>query len=177
MNTQAISQKTTLRTAFEALLGAAFIGLLAQVSIPLPMTTVPFSLLNGAILFLCLQFGAKRAFQMIVTYIALGAVTPLFFPMISASAGLGFMRLIGPHGGYYLGFLILPFITGALYKKTDGLLKRSIATSIGMIAVLTLGTAYLSLFIGMQAAIVTGFLQFLIVDLIKGFGLAALIKK
>lgn len=177
MNTQAITQKTTLRTVFEALFGAAFIGLFAQVSIPLPLTTVPFSLLNAAILFLCLQFGAKRAFSMIATYIALGAMTPLLFPMISVTAGFGFMRLIGPHGGYYLGFLLLPFITGALYKKTDGLIKRSLSASLGMMAILALGTAYLSFFIGVQAAFITGFLPFLVVDVLKAFGLAAVIRK
>lgn len=176
MNTRTLTQKMTLHPALEMVFGAAFIGLLAQVSVPLPVGSVPFSLLNAAILFLCMQFGAKRSFKMITAYIVGGAVGLTLFPMISANAGFGMMRLIGPHGGYYLGFALLPFLMGALYRKTDGIIKRSLAGAAGMLLILTLGTAYLSFFIGVKAAFFAGFVPFLLVDLLKAIGLAAVVK-
>ncbi|MCH9614137.1 MAG: hypothetical protein SP1CHLAM54_11490 [Chlamydiia bacterium] len=176
MNTQTLTKKLTLHPALEAVAGAAFIGLLAQVSVPLPFGTVPFSLLNAAMLFLCMQFGAKRSFYMIATYIVGGALGIALFPMISSVAGIGFMRLIGPHGGYYLGFILLPFLMGALYNKTDGIIKRSLAGMAGMLLILTLGTAYLSFFIGLKAAFFAGFVPFFVVDMLKAIGLAAVTK-
>lgn len=149
-----------------AALFAALTALGAYIFIPLPFTPVPITLqtlfvyLAGDIL-----GGYLGALSQIV-YILLGV---LGLPVFARGKGGGDV-LIGPTGGYLIGFIVAAFIIGKLVK-----LKRNptfvwfiFSNLIGTVVIYCFGIFQLSIWIGsLKKAIILGIFPFLIGDLIK----------
>jgi biotin transport system substrate-specific component len=143
---------------------AAFIGLIAiggWISIPIgnvPVTLQTlFVLLTGVVLH---RFGAIP----VLLYIILGALgLPVFH---NGTTGIGV--LMGPTGGYMIGFVFAALVVGLAYETTSNALRIA-GLVIGTIIIYVFGVAWLmfSLGMGFPAAIVTGVLPFIIFDLIK----------
>lgn len=90
-------------------LSAAFIAVCAWITVPF---TVPFTMQTFAVFLAVLLFGSARGMLSILLYIALGAVgLPVF-----SSFGGGIGVLIGPTGGYIIGFLAAGLV-GISQKK------------------------------------------------------------
>jgi biotin transport system substrate-specific component len=70
--------------------------------------------------------------------------------------------LIGPSGGYILGFLLSAFIVQKLNSQS-----QIINLVIFHLALFPLGVAQLSLFVGLKAAIHSGFVIFILPETIK----------
>lgn len=86
---------------------SALIAVLAQISIP---TTVPFTLQTLGVFITASMLGWKRGTLSVVIYILLGAVgLPVF---AGFSGGVG--TLIGPTGGYIIGFLFTAVAVGVM---------------------------------------------------------------
>ena len=80
----------------QVIVGSLFIGLLAQVHIPLPFTPVPLSLQTLAVLLLASSLGSKKATLAVLVYLAeIGFGLP-----ISAGAISQPLALIGTNAGY-----------------------------------------------------------------------------
>ncbi len=118
---------TALMTAITCILG--------PFSLPIPISPVPISLTNLVIYFMAYILGAKKALWACGLYLLLGAVG---LPVFSGfSGGLG--KLLGPTGGYLIGFLFLAAIAGFFVERFPG--KRYLHAA-GMV----IGTAVLYLF-------------------------------
>ncbi|WP_211655521.1 biotin transporter BioY [Planococcus alpniumensis] len=158
-----------LRMMIITALFAAIIGILAQVTIPLPL--VPITGQTLAIGLAATILGAKCGTLSVVVYLGLGAIgIPVFAQM---SGGLG--SLFGPTGGYLVGFIPTAFSIGYYLEKTSfTFINAIIANVIGMFMVLTVGTAWLKIFANLSwtGALMGGFVPFILVGLIKA-GLAA----
>lgn len=136
----------------------------SYISIPLPFTPVPltlqlfFVLLSGVIL------GPYFGFLSVLMYEILGIIG---FPVF-AGGQAGLSALLGPTGGYLLGFLIAPLLIGYMFKRNEKLLIPSIFFAI--FAIHTFGVIYLSfnLSIPLLKAFYIGSLPFIPVDLVKG---------
>jgi biotin transport system substrate-specific component len=143
---------------------AAFIGLIALGGwISIPIGNVPvtlqtlFVLLAGVVLH---RFGAIP----VLLYIVLGALgLPLFH---NGTTGIGV--IIGPTGGYMIGFVFAAFVVGMAYETTSNALRITGLVT-GTIIIYIFGVAWLmiSLGMGLPAAVVTGVLPFIVFDLIK----------
>lgn len=93
-----------IRSLTQVALGAALLCLCAFVTVPLP--PVPFTLQSYAVFAVCGLLGAKRGLAATLLYLALGAVgLPVF-----SSFGGGLGALLGPTGGFLLGFLFVPLL-------------------------------------------------------------------
>ena len=153
-----------LRMMIVTALFAAIIGVLAQVTIPLPL--VPITGQTLAIGLAATILGARYGTMSIVVYLGIGAVgIPVFAQM---SGGLG--SLFGPTGGYLFGFIPTAFIIGYYLEKTSfTVMNAIIANIIGMFVALTFGTVWLKIFAELTwtGAFVGGFLPFLLVGVIK----------
>ncbi len=153
-----------LRMMIVTALFAAIIGIMAQLTIPLPL--VPITGQTLAIGLAATILGAKYGTLSVLVYLGLGAVgIPVFAQM---SGGLG--SLFGPTGGYLFGFLPTAFIIGFYLEKTGyTLLQAVIANIIGMFVALTFGTVWLMIIANLSwtAAFMGGFLPFLVVGIIK----------
>ena len=102
---------------------AALISILAQISIPLPFTTVPFTLQIFGIAITGLILGSKCGFISTLIYLILGAIG---MPVFANFAG-GISVLFGPTGGFLLGYPLMAFIIGyAKEKFNSNFIKQKI---------------------------------------------------
>ena len=98
--------KLTTREIILCGLFAALISIFAQISIPLPFTTVPLTLQIFGIAITGLILGSKCAFISTLIYLILGGIGVPVFAQFSAGIGV----LFGPTGGYLLSYPLMAFI-------------------------------------------------------------------
>ena len=122
---------------------AAILCVMAPFSIPIG--PVPLSLATFAVLFAAFFLGGRWGAAAVGIYLLLGAVG---VPVFSGFTG-GLQKLIGPTGGYLVGYLPMAFIAGGLYtlwgKKQSGtkrFLLMVLAALIGTAVLYALGTAW-----------------------------------
>lgn len=77
-----------------------------------PVGVVPVSLTNMFIYFVVLIFGKKMAVRSVALYLLMGFVGLPVFSGFSGGAG----KILGPTGGYLLGYLILSHVSGWLME-------------------------------------------------------------
>lgn len=155
-----------LRAMMVTALFAAIIGILAQVTIPLPL--VPITGQTLAIGLAATILGARYGTYSVILYIIIGAAGVPVFAEFSA----GISRIVGPTGGYLIGFIPAVFIMGWYMEKMEFNIKHAfVANLIGMVLTLTIGTLWLSIAadLSLKAALVSGFTPFIIVGIIKAF--------
>jgi len=143
---------------------AAFVGLSAQVAIPLPFTPVPLSLQTFAVLLSAAALGPARAGSAMLLYLAAGmAGVPWFSQQTS---GWGF-----PSFGYIIGFALAALVVGSLARRgADRSVAGTAATMVaGNLVIYAVGVPYLAVAIGVDLpqAIALGLLPFLVGDLLK----------
>jgi biotin transport system substrate-specific component len=141
------------------------ISLFAYVSIPLPFTPVPLATQGTLIFLLSVLLGSKRASAAVALLLAQGAFgLPVFGPGL-----VGLARFAGPTGGYLIGYFVAAYavgkVTELLGKKT--LTNACIAMLIGNVILLALGAIRLSMFLGLEKALLLGVVPFLLGDLLK----------
>ena len=145
---------------------AAIIGILAQVTIPLPL--VPITGQTLAVGLAATILGSRYGTLSVILYALIGAIgIPVFSAM---SGGLGV--IVGPTGGFIIGFIPAAFLTGVYLEKTSfTIINGMIANTIGMFVTLSFGTVWLKFAIDTTwtAAFASGFLPFIVVGLIKAF--------
>lgn len=142
---------------------AALMAIFSQLSIPLPFTSVPITLQIFGVVVLSVIVGAKIGTISIIVFELLGAIG---LPVFANFSG-GFAVIVGPTGGYIIGFIIMAFLIGYASSKENKVLLF-IASYIGVTADLLLGTLYLKIVTGMsiQAALIAGLYPFIIKDFI-----------
>jgi biotin transport system substrate-specific component len=143
---------------------AAFVGLSAQVAIPLPFTPVPLSLQTFAVLLSAAALGPARAATGMLLYLGAGmAGVPWFSQQTS---GWGF-----PSFGYVIGFVLAAVLVGVLARRgADRSIRGTAGTMIaGNLVIYAVGVPYLAVAIGVDLvqAIGLGVLPFLAGDLLK----------
>ena len=129
-----------------AAMSTAVIAILSQTAIPLP-SGIPMTLTAFAVALAGYLTGPLCAFLSVTVYIALGAVgLPVF---TGFSGGIG--HILGPSGGFILGYLPLAVICG-----TAGKIKSPLtAALLGISAILSchaVGVPYFAAVTGRTAA-------------------------
>lgn len=150
-------------------LGAALMGVFAQLAIPLP--TVPLTLqVFGAIL-LAVILGAKISSLVMVIYTLLGAIgMPVF-----ANFGRGVGVLVGPTGGYIWGLIALAFIVGKGTQQNNKILL-GVGAYFGLLCQYAIGTWQLKVVLNLSLgeAMLAGVYPFILKDIVLT-GLAVMI--
>ena len=146
---------------------SVFLGsllLIASAKIKVPLYPVPMTLQPMAVLMIAMLFGRKLATLTVGLYIFKGI---LGLPVFAFGGGL--MYLMGPTGGFILGFFISAFIVG--YLADSGWGKKVslsiISMLIGMVVIYSLGIFQLALLKGFNFALLKGFYPFLLGDFYK----------
>lgn len=144
----------------------AVICLLAPWALPLPFSPVPLSLGTLAIYFVVSVLGMKLGTLSVLIYILLGTVgLPVF---TNFSGGVG--KLLGPTGGYILGYIFMTLICGLFVDKwPDNILLRALGMVLGTAALYLFGTIWLAYEanLSFSAAWVMGVLPYIPGDLAK----------
>ena len=138
--------------------------LIASAKIKVPLYPVPMTLQPLAVLMIAMLFGRKLATLTVGLYIFKGIIgLPVF------AFGGGLMYLVGPTGGFILGFFISAIIVG--YLADHGWGKKVslsiISMLIGMLVIYSLGIFQLALLKGFNFALLKGFYPFLLGDFYK----------
>ena len=142
---------------------AALMAIFSQLSIPLPFTSVPVTLQVFGIVVLAVIVGAKIGTLSLIIFVIIGAIG---LPVFANFSG-GFGVIVGPTGGYIIGFIIMAFLIGYASSKQNKILLF-IASYIAATIDLLLGTIYLKIVTGMsmQGALIAGLYPFIIKDFI-----------
>lgn len=148
------------------LAGSWLIALSAQVAVPLPFSPVPVTGQTAAVLLVGALLGSRRGSLAVLVYIAQGAAgLPVF-----AGGAFGLSRVLGPTGGYLLGFVAAAFLVGLLAER--GWDRRPLTTAaamaLGNVVIYTVGALWLAVFVGgLRQALAVGVVPFLPGDLLK----------
>jgi biotin transporter BioY len=149
--------------------GAGFVGLMAQISVPLPWTPVPLTGQTLAVLCTGAALGPYRALAALGLYLAAGVAGLPWFA--DGKSGWG-----GPSFGYILGFVAAAAIVGALAERgADRTPIRAVpAMLLGTLIIYAVGVPWLmsNIDVSLGKAIDLGVRPFVGGDLIK-VGLAA----
>lgn len=151
----------------------ALIGLMAAVtcvlgplSIPLPFSPVPISLTNLAVYLSVYVLGMKRGTVSYLIYLLIGLVG---IPVFSSFTG-GPGKLLGPTGGYLIGFLFMAVICGIVIDKwTTNMPLCFLGMVLGTLVCYLFGTVWLAYQAGLsfQGALAAGVIPFVPGDLCK----------
>jgi biotin transport system substrate-specific component len=155
----------TLIALFAALTAAG-----TFIAIPLPFSPVPVTLQNLFAVLAGLCLGPFMGGLSVALYLAAGALgAPVF-----AGASGGIARLLGPTGGYLLGYLFAAFVAGLIAgrprtDKHSPLWRLILAAALGLLAVYVPGTLWLKHLMDFDwaQALVGGILPFLPGDAAK----------
>ncbi len=159
-----MNEQMKLRMLIITALFAAIIGVLAQVSIPIP--PVPITGQTFAIGLAATILGAKYGTMSVLLYLMIGAIGAPVFAQMSG----GFAVFVGPTGGFLFGFIPSAFMIGYILEKTSFQVKQAIfANIVGMFIALFFGTVWLKYGgnLSWSAAFTGGFTPFIFVGLIK----------
>ena len=117
-------------------LGAVLIAVCSWISVP---TEVPFTLQTMGVFLICGLLGGRRGTLAVLIYILLGAVG---IPVFSGFTG-GFARLMGPTGGYIVGFLGSALIYWLLEKLLGKKIWiKAVSMVLGLLVCYALGTIW-----------------------------------
>ncbi|WP_246660281.1 biotin transporter BioY [Rhizobium sp. FKL33] len=143
--------------------GAALMTLAAKVQIP--FWPVPMTLHTMAVMAFAVAFGPRMAVSIFLAYLAAGAAG---LPVFSGSPerGIGLAYMVGPTGGYLLGFLVASWVVGVL-AAGRGMIGRAGAMLAGMALIYGIGAAWLALYVPAAQLLAVGVLPFLPGDLVK----------
>ena len=144
--------------------GAAFVGIAAQIAIPLPFTPVPLTLQTFAVLLVGAALGSLRGVASMALYALMGVVGVPWFS--EGSSGFSTASF-----GYILGFILAAFIVGRLAERGASTTPMHSAALmvIGNLAIYVVGDTWLKFAIDSSwaTALSLGVVPFLIGDAIK----------
>ena len=164
-----------IRMAVLAIAGAALLTLAAKIRVP--FYPVPMTLQTLVVPLIACAYGSRLGAATILLYIAEGmAGLPVFTntpPQVASPA-----YLLGPTGGYLIGWVGAAFLVGWLAERGYGrTLPRLMAVIFtGSIVTFLCGVSWLAFFasmssgatgIGLMAAIETGYIRFALGDIVK----------
>ena len=156
-----------------ALAGSGLIAVSAKLHVafwPIPMT-----LQTLAIFCLAGLFGWRLATLTMAAYLAEGA---LGLPVFSGTPerGIGLAYMLGPTGGYLLGYLAAAALVGAAADRwRSHWLPMAAAMLLGIALVYACGVAWLTTFVPVSAALAQGMVPFVAGDLVKIAGALAIL--
>lgn len=163
---------------------ACLTGLMAQVVIPLPWTPVPVTAQTFAVLFAGIVLGRYWGGLSMLIYIAIGLVGVPWFAGMTGGIGI----LFGASGGFLVGFVLAALVVGHLsdrYVRVRSFMPMlTLLLFANFILIYVPGVIGLAAFMyvangtvpGVWTLLAMGVLPFVIGDIIKIGGAAALAK-
>ena len=155
------------------LVSVVLLGIMANIRIPL--WPVPITMQTFGVFAIAFFFGSRKGALSILAYVLAGALGFGVFAGYSS----GMAEIMGPSGGYILGFLFMAFFVGLAIEKGHGRTRKS------MWAVMLIGEAILYLFglavlwlnfptWSLWQVLMAGLIPFIIGDVLKIAGAAVL---
>ena len=155
-----LSTRATLSIPSLARAGLAIIAgsaaLAASAHVSLPFWPVPLSMQTFVVLAIGLACGGRLAAGTVLAYLAEGAAG---LPVFQGGAGLAY--LMGPTGGFLLGFVPAAYAVGTLSSLVQGRMRWAGVLLLGLMLIYAPGLAWLSVLFGASKAVAFGLVPFL----------------
>jgi biotin transport system substrate-specific component len=153
--------------------GAAFVGLLAQVAIPL--WPVPITGQTLAVLLVGSTLGALRGVIAMAVYAVVGIAGVPWF----SDASAGWQVVAGPTGGYIIGFIVAAGLTGWLAQRNwdRKVLSAFASFTAGTVITFAVGLPWLAASLGLtlEQTLQAGLYPFILGGIIKALLAAGII--
>ena len=147
-----------------ALLGSAALWLSAKIQVP--FWPVPMTLQTAVVMLLGVALGWRLALATVLLYLAEGAAgLPVFAG--TPEKGLGIVYMMGPTGGYLVGFAAAAVLAGWIARRARHAFEMAAGLLLATLAIYLCGAGWLSVFVGPMRAFELGVLPFLLGDLVK----------
>lgn len=147
------------------LAGGTLLAASAQFKVMVPPSPVPITGQTLVVLMIGMAFGPRLGAITILAYILAGLRgLPVF-----AGGGAGLPVLVGPSGGYLVGFVAAAFVIGLLAQRgmDRSILWTALAMVVGTLVIYLFGYAWLASLIGMEKAFLFGIQPYLWGDAMK----------
>ncbi len=166
------------RKTFACILALAL--LIISSKIQMPMIPVPITFQTAVVLLLPILLGSMNGMGVLLSYFLLGAIGMPVFAMTAGSLA-GPAYFLGSTGGYLLGFFLAAMAVGMLYDavKNNSFLFLMALMLAGHAIIFTFGVMWLAYGLpqlGLEAAIIGGFVPFIAGTVLKSFISACIIK-
>ena len=147
-HTLSTGQERVLEAARQVALvvGASlFVALCAHVTIPLmPLTPVPLTVQNLAVLLVGLLLGSRRGFAAMALYLIEGASG---LPVFNPTGPGAIAQLLGPTGGFLMVYPLVAFVAGFLFERgAKTFLRAAISGLVAEILLFAGGLTWLYMF-------------------------------
>ena len=175
-------RKQKTKELVEIALFSAVLCVIAPFTIPVPVSPVPLSISTFVIYLAAVLLGAKQSALCVLVYLLLGMVG---LPVFSGFSG-GIGVLLGPTGGYLMGYIPCALIVGwlvetqcfgKLFGSGKRFAKNALAMTIGTLVCYVFGTMWFLVimngnYTAIQALLVC-VVPYLVFDFIKILAAAA----
>lgn len=153
------------QVVLKVLCASLFIGICAQIKIPLYFTPVPLSLQTAAIMLVGATLGSRTGALAVMFYLAQGLVgLPVF-----CGGACGAAYFVGPLGGYIMGYVVQAYVIGWFLERqhTTSYLKMIAVMLFSVCVQMGMGTVWLAQFIGIKQGFILGFCPFILGEISK----------
>ena len=149
-----------------ALVGTLALTVSAKTQIP--FWPIPMTMQTFVVLVIGMAYGSRLGAATVALYLLQGALgLPVFAGTPEKGVGLAYM--MGPTGGYLLGFLVAAWVCGWLAERgfDRSPLKSLVAMSVGHGLIFVFGVAWLATFMGIEKAFMVGVAPFWAATIVK----------
>ena len=157
----------TLRQVTLIVAASLFVALCAHITIPLlPLTPVPLTVQNLAVLLVGLMLGSRRGFAALVVYLVEGMSG---LPVFNPTGPGGVAQLFGVTGGFLLAYPVVAFVAGYIFERGSKTFARAaVAGIIGEAVLFAGGLSWLYIFThSIAKAAFLGLYWFIAAEVIK----------
>jgi biotin transport system substrate-specific component len=150
---------------FTVTFGSVLIALSAQIAVFLPFSPVPITGQTLGVLMVGAALGSKRGLGAVILYLLEGSIgLPVF-----AGGKAGLAVLVGPTGGYLVGFLGAAFLAGLLSERgwDRNVIKASVMMLLCTSVIFAIGLPWLAIYVGFGQVLAMGFYPFVTGAIIK----------
>ena len=128
-----INNSKLIKSALFVLIGTALLAISSKIQTP--FTLVPATMQTFVVMFIGITLGHKLATLTVLLYLIEGSFG---LPVFAKGSGVGY--LLGPTGGYLIGFIFTAFLAGHINDKKDPLvIFIYLLFSVSIIYILGLG--------------------------------------
>ena len=133
--------------------------------IKVPFYPVPMTMQTFVVVLIGITLGWKLGLATILVYLFEGAIgLPVFAG--TPEKGIGISYMVGPTGGYLLGFISSVFIAGFV-NLSKNLLVKFLLISLSISAIYLTGVPWLAYLAGWEVAYVWGIKNFILPEIFK----------
>jgi biotin transport system substrate-specific component len=154
-----------------------FVAICAHITIPLmPLTPVPLTVQNFAVLLVGLLLGSRRGFAALAVYLVEG-ISGL--PVFNPTGPGGVAQLFGVTGGFLLAYPLVAFLAGYILERGSKTFARAaVAAVLGELLLFAGGLAWLYVFThSLAKAAYFGLYWFIAAEVIKVMVAAAIASR